>query len=216
MKSYINAAVLITILLLTAFNQLAAAQPESVKMNPALMDPSKLTEQAPETFVVNLETSKGDIKIEVTRAWAPIGVDRFYNLVKNGYYDQCRFFRMVKNFVVQFGMAADPAVSQTWSSARIKDDPVTKTNGRGTVTFATSGANSRTTQLFINLQNNTGLDGMGFAPFGKVTNKGMDVVRKLHYGYAEKPNQSEIMSQGNAYLNESFPKLDYVIKATIE
>ena len=216
MKSYLNAAVLITILLLTAFSQLAVAQTDSVKMNPALKDPSKLTEQAPDTFVVNLETSKGDIKIEVTRAWAPIGVDRFYNLVKNGYYDQCRFFRMVKNFVVQFGMAADPAISQTWYSSRIQDDPVKKSNGRGTVTFATSGANSRTTQLFINLRDNSSLDGMGFAPFGKLIDGGMNVVGKLHYGYAEKPNQSEIMSQGNAYLNAEFPQLDYIIKATIE
>lgn len=171
-------------------------------------------QKAPDTYRVKFDTSKGEFVVEVHRDWAPIGADRFYNLVRQGYYDEARFFRVVPNFVVQFGMNADPQVQAKWQFARIKDDPVTKSNKKGTLTFATSGEDSRTVQIFINLRNNARLDQMGFAPFGEVT-KGMDVVEGLYSGYGEQPNQGQILSQGNKYLKSEFPKLDYIKKATI-
>ena len=180
----------------------------------SLRNPSALKEKAPDVYKVKFETSKGDILIEVNRSWAPRGADRFYNLVKNGFYDECRFFRVVPNFVIQFGMHGDPAISRMWANARIKDDPVTKTNRRGTLSFATSGPNSRTTQVFINLKTNSFLDSQGFAPFGRII-EGMDVVGKLYAGYGEAPEQPLIRNQGNAYLNKRFPKLDYIKTATI-
>jgi peptidyl-prolyl cis-trans isomerase A (cyclophilin A) len=201
-----------------------APKPETAKVEPpkpkaaptvSLMSPSKMTEKAPETYMVNLDLSNGKVKIQVTRAWAPRGADRFYNLVRNGYYDGCRFFRIAQNFVVQFGMNGDPKVGAVWQNARIPDDPVTKTNRKGSITFATSGANSRTTQVFINLKANESLDSQGFAPFGQVV-EGMEVIESLYAGYGESPDQGMILQQGNAYLNRSFPKLDYIKKATIE
>lgn len=201
-----------------------AAAPEPPKPTPeaapavgrkALMNPSSLKEQAPENFKVKMETSKGDIIVDVTRAWAPRGVDRFYNLVKNGYYDECRFFRVVDNFVVQFGMNGDPAVYAMWREARIPDDPVIRSNGRGRLTFAkTYEPNSRTTQVFINLKDNRSLDDQGFAPFGEIV-EGMEVIEQLYSGYGELPDQSMITNQGNQYLTGKFPKLDYIKKATI-
>lgn len=181
----------------------------------ALMDPAALNEQAPEKFAVRFDTSRGVFRVEVTRTWAPRGADRFYNLVKNGFYDDCRFFRVVPGFVVQFGMNGDPAVQGMWMEQRIDDDPVTRSNRVGTVTFATSGANSRTTQLFINLGANQGLDGQGFAPFGEVA-EGMDVVQSIYSGYGQTPEQSMIAAQGNAYLNRQFPNLDYIRTAKVE
>jgi peptidyl-prolyl cis-trans isomerase A (cyclophilin A) len=151
----------------------------------------------------------------VHRAWAPKGADRFYNLVKNGFYDGCRFFRVVPGFMVQFGINGNPAIQSNWRNANITDDPVKESNKRGYVTFATGGPNTRTTQVFINFQNNAGLDRQGFAPFGEVVT-GMDVVDKINAQYREQPNQAQIQAQGNAYLNKSFPKLDYVKTATIE
>jgi peptidyl-prolyl cis-trans isomerase A (cyclophilin A) len=145
----------------------------------ALMDPSALTAAAPARFRVKVSTSKGEVVVEVNRAWAPLGADRFYNLAKNGFFDEARFFRAIKGFMVQFGIHGDPAVAAVWRNARIQDDPVKESNKRGTVTFATSGPNSRTTQLFINFKDNTMLDGMGFAPFGRVIS-GMDVVDSLN------------------------------------
>lgn len=186
----------------------------------ALMDPAKANEQAPDTFVVKFATSAGDFQIEVTREWSPQGADRFYNLVKNGFYNDVRFFRVVPNFVVQFGLNGDPAVSKIWSQARIDDDPVKSSNTKGAITFAMAGPNTRTTQVFINLRDNKRLDGMGFSPFGKVT-EGMEVVEKLYGGYGDGPpsgrgpNQGKITAQGNAYLKESFPELDYIKTATI-
>ena len=181
-----------------------------------LANPAALTEQAPAVYKARFDTSKGVFVVEVHRDWAPNGADRFYNLVKNGFFDNTRFFRVVPGFMVQFGINGDPKVQAPWRDARIKDDTVSQSNKRGYITFATSGPNSRTTQVFINFKDNTFLDGQGFAPFGTVTT-GMDsVVDKVYSGYGESPNQGNIQMQGNAYLNGSFPNLDYVKKATIE
>lgn len=188
--------------------------------NAALKNPAGLKETAPETFKVDFDTSKGKFVVEVTRAWAPNGADRLYNLVKNGFYNDTRFFRVISGFMVQFGIHGDPAVSAPWRMARIPDDPVKQSNKRGYITFATAGPNTRTTQVFINFGDNAGLDSQGFSPFGRVTS-GMDVVDKLYSGYGEGapsgrgPNQGQIQSEGNAYLTKSFPQLDYVKTATI-
>ena len=180
-----------------------------------LKSPAALKEQAPATFKALFETSAGNFVIEVRRDWAPMGADRFYNLVKNGFYDNCRFFRVVSGFMVQFGINGDPSIQSFWRSANITDDPVKQSNRRGYITFATGGPNTRTTQVFINFGDNNGLDGQGFAPFGRVVS-GMNVVDKIYSGYGEQPNQGSIQMQGNAYLEKAFPKLDYIKKATIE
>ena len=177
--------------------------------NEALLKPASLTEKAPETFDVEFTTTKGNFAVRVTRAWAPLGADRFYNLAKNNFFDGAAFFRIVPNFIVQFGLGADPAVNRVWRSANIKDDPVTQSNKPGTVTFATAGPNTRTTQLFINFGDNAFLDRQGFSPFGTVT-QGMDVVKNLYSGYGEKPDQGAITTQGKAYLDKNFPNLDLI------
>jgi peptidyl-prolyl cis-trans isomerase A (cyclophilin A) len=184
--------------------------------DPALLHPATLTEKAPNVYDVKFATTKGDFVLRVTRAWAPIGADRFYNLVKHHFYDGVAFFRVVPNFVVQFGLGPNPAVNKEWESANIKDDRVTQSNRKGYITFAISGPNTRTTQVFINLGNNTFLDNQGFAPFGQVTS-GMDVVNRLYNGYADSPtsHQSEITNEGNAYLDQNFPKLDKIVSATV-
>lgn len=175
-------------------------------------------DRAPETYKVRFETTKGVFTLEVTRAWAPLGADRFYNLVKSGFYDGARFFRVLPGFVVQFGIPGDPALARQWRSANIADDPVKQSNTPGSITFATAGPGTRTTQVFINLANNAGLDGQGFAPFGRIV-EGMDVVGQLYSGYGEGaphgrgPDQGRVQSEGNAYLERSFPKLDYIKKA---
>ena len=188
---------------------------------PALLKPAALHAKAPATYEASFTTTKGTFVVTVHRAWAPIGADRFYNLVKAGFFDGDEFFRVVKGFVVQFGMSPYPAVSSAWQNANIKDDPVKASNTPGTITFADGGPNTRTTQVFINLGNNgkgsqSNLDGQGFAPFGKVT-KGMNVVEKLYGGYDDTPTneQPQIASQGNAFLKKHFPKLDAVLKARI-
>ncbi|MBN2339634.1 MAG: peptidylprolyl isomerase [Acidobacteria bacterium] len=174
-----------------------------------------MKETAPEKFRARFATSRGDFVIEVTRAWSPNGADRFYNLVKNGYYDDCRFFRVVKRFMVQFGINGDPGVNKVWNRATAKDDPVKQSNKKGYVTFAMSSApNSRTTQIFINYADNSFLDGQGFAPFGKVV-EGMDIVDAINGEYGEKPDQAQIQMMGNSYLQKEFPKLDFVKSATI-
>ena len=182
-----------------------------------------MTEAAPDTFQVLFETSKGDFTVEVVRAWAPRGADRFYNLVKNGFYDDARFFRVIRNpqpFMAQFGISGDPEISAKWEKANIQDDPVKQSNTRGTISFATGGPNTRTTQLFINYGDNSRLDAMGFAPFGRVIS-GMEVVDQLHADYGEGapygrgPDQGRIQREGNAYLTRDFPNLDYIEKAGI-
>jgi peptidyl-prolyl cis-trans isomerase A (cyclophilin A) len=158
--------------------------------------------------------------IAAHRRWAPLGADRFYNLTRSGYYDGVRFFRVVSGFMVQFGIHGEPPVAAAWRDLRIPDDPVRRTNVRSMVSFATAGAGTRTTQVFINFGNNDALDGMGFAPFGQVV-EGMDVVDRLYAGYGEGaprgrgPDQGRIQAEGNAYLERSFPRMDYVKRATI-
>jgi peptidyl-prolyl cis-trans isomerase A (cyclophilin A) len=172
--------------------------------------------QAPESFRVKLETSKGPVVIEVTRAWAPHGADHFYDLVQHKFYDEARFFRVVKGFVVQFGVNKDPAVGARWASA-IQDDPVRQSNTPGMVVYAaTQSPNSRNTQIFINTGNNSqSLDPQGFAPFGKVV-AGLDHVYDFYDGYGETPDQTTIQSTGNAYLEANFPRLDFIKTARIE
>ncbi len=166
------------------------------------------------TYRVKFETTAGDFVVEVHRDWAPVGAERFHELVKSGFYDDAKFFRVVPNFMVQFGISADPKVMDEWRDAKIKDDPVKRSNKKGYMTFATSGPNSRTSQVFINYKNNTFLDDQGFSPFGEVV-EGMDVVEKINSEYGERPNQSLIQKKGNAYLNSDFPRLDGIKKATI-
>jgi peptidyl-prolyl cis-trans isomerase A (cyclophilin A) len=154
----------------------------------------------------------------VHRDWSPLGADRFYNLVKNGFYDDIRFFRVLDGFMAQFGMNGTPSIQQVWGKANINDDPVKQSNKRGYVTFAKSGLpNSRSTQVFINFVDNPNLDSQGFAPFGQVV-EGMSNVDKLYSGYGRNnvPDQGRITTEGNAYLNKEYPKLDYIKKATIE
>ena len=181
-----------------------------------LLHPDALTAQAPPEFDVKFATTKGDFVIRVTRAWAPLGADRFYNLVKNHFYDAASFFRCVDGFVVQFGLTGNPTVNKVWTDANINDDPVRASNKLGFITFAMAGKNTRTTQVFINLGDNSRLDGMRFAPFGEITS-GMDVVKSFYSGYADAPtsHQGEITNQGNAYLQKNFPKLDSIKTATI-
>jgi peptidyl-prolyl cis-trans isomerase A (cyclophilin A) len=190
--------------------------------NPALLDPALADEKAPDAFRVKLETSKGDVLILVNRQWAPNGADRFYNLVKIGYFDGVVFYRVIAGFMAQCGFNPDPKVSAAWSAARIPDDPVTRENTRGMVTFAQpSQPNARSSQIFINFGDNAYLKKHGaFAPFGKVIS-GMDVVDSLFSGYGEGapsgrgPSQSMIAREGNEYLKRDFPKLDFIIRATI-
>ena len=175
--------------------------------------------RAPDQYTVELDTTKGAIVIDVRREWAPHGADRFYELVQNGYFSDVAFFRVISGFMAQVGISGDPALNAEWRAKRIPDDPVKASNARGTVTFATSGPNSRTTQFFINFGDNSRLDGMGFAPFGKV--KDMAPVDALYDGYGEGaprgrgPDQGQLQARGNAYLRESFPKLDYIKSAKV-
>jgi peptidyl-prolyl cis-trans isomerase A (cyclophilin A) len=188
--------------------------------NPMLMDPKLATEKAPATYKVEFATTRGNFTVEVHRDWAPNGADRFYNLVRGDYYDGVRFFRAVRNFMVQFGISGYPAVNTVWRESRIKDDPVKESNTRGRITFATSGADSRTTQVFVNLKDNGNLDGMGFAPFGEVVS-GMDIVDQIYMDYGDAPprgrgpNQGKLQQVGNVYLDQEFPKLDGVSEARI-
>jgi peptidyl-prolyl cis-trans isomerase A (cyclophilin A) len=181
-----------------------------------LSNPSQLNEKAPATYKAKFETTKGPFVVEVHREWAPLGADRFFNLVKAGFYDDGRLFRVIPDFMVQFGINGNTAVQSKWLNANLKDDPVKQSNKRGFITFATAGPNTRTTQVFVNYADNARLDRQGFAPFGEVVS-GMDVLDKLFSGYGEKPNAGNAyLMKGNAYVTENFPKLDYIKKATIE
>jgi peptidyl-prolyl cis-trans isomerase A (cyclophilin A) len=180
-----------------------------------LKNPAALKDVAPAEFRASFDTSAGPFVVLVHRSWAPKGADRFYNLVKYGFFDNARFFRVLPNFMVQFGINGDPAIQAPWRDANLVDDPVTQSNRRGTITFAKAAMpNSRTTQVFINFRNNAGLDGQGFAPFGEIES-GMEAVDKINAEYRENPDQGRIQAQGNAYLMRAFPRLDYVKKATI-
>ena len=186
-----------------------------------LSNPASLNEKAPATYKVKFDTSKGAFVVEVHRDWAPNGADRFYNLVKNGFYNDARFFRVISGFMVQFGINGNPKISAPWREARIPDDPVKQSNKRGYITYAMAGPNTRTSQVFINFGDNSSLDSQGFSPFGRIVS-GMEVVDKLNPEYGEGaprgrgPDQGRIQMEGNAYLNKDFGKLDFVKKATIE
>lgn len=184
-------------------------------------DPSKLTAKAPESFKVKFDTTKGAITIQVARNLSPNGADRFYNLVKSGYFKDVAFFRVIPGFMGQFGIHGDPKVSAKWREANIKDDTVKGSNVRGSICFAKSGApNSRSTQFFISLGDNSGLDRDGFSPFGKVV-EGMEVVDKINGEYGEGapqgrgPDQQRVQMEGNAYLKKEFPNLDYIKSASV-
>jgi peptidyl-prolyl cis-trans isomerase A (cyclophilin A) len=206
-------------------------KPEPVKMdkpprpmkgpNPALRNPSLASGKAPATFKAKFETTKGSFVVEVTRKWSPRGADRFYNLVKIGYFRNIAFFRVIEGFMAQFGMHGDPAIGQKWSAANIQDDPVVTSNQRGYVSFAkTNMPHSRSVQFFINYKDNGSLDSIGFSPFGRVI-EGMEVVDSVYKGYGEGPpsgrgpGQGRIRAEGNSYLKRDFPKLDYIKKATL-
>jgi cyclophilin family peptidyl-prolyl cis-trans isomerase len=199
----------------------AVSPPAAPVANQALLDPSLAVEKAPEQFRVKLTTTKGEVTIEVTREWSPNGADRFYNLVRIGYFTDLAFFRVVDRFMAQFGIHGDPRVNVRWREAGIPDDEVRQSNQRGYLTFAKSGRpNSRTTQLFINLVDNPDLDAGGFSPIGRVV-AGLEVVDSLYHGYGDGPpegagpNQMRVQAQGNAYLRRAFPELDYVKSASI-
>lgn len=194
----------------------------SSSSNPSLMEPYKLDEKAPATFKARFSTTQGDFVVEVTRAWSPNGADRFYNLVKNGYYNDVAFFRVISGFMAQVGINGDPRVNAKWREARIGDDPpVGQANTRGAVSFAMAGPNTRTTQIFFNYGDNSRLDAMGFTPFGRVV-QGMETIDKLYSGYGEGaprgagPDQGRVQMEGNAYLRKDFPKLDYIKGAKVE
>ena len=199
-------------LALLALSTLAGAD------HPALRDPAHAlwSERAPAVYRVKLETTAGNIVLEVQRDWAPIGADRFYNLVRAHFFDGVTFFRVEKGFVVQFGISPTPAVAAAWQGAAIPDDPVKTSNVKGTITFADAGPNTRTTQVFVNLGDNASLDTQGFAPFGKVSS-GMSVVEKLYGGYGEQPSgdQQQIAQQGDAFLKKHFPRLDRIETAKL-
>ena len=182
--------------------------------HPSLLNPASLKATAPAVYKAQFTTNIGSFVIEVHRDWAPLGADRFYNLVRNGYFTNASFFRVVPGFVVQFGLSADPAVNQVWKDAKIQDDPVVQSNKRGYLVFATAGPNTRTTQLFINFGDNSRLDAMGFAPFGSVV-EGMDVVDKIYPGYGESPRQDLLTDQGDTYVKANFPDIDKIKLARI-
>jgi peptidyl-prolyl cis-trans isomerase A (cyclophilin A) len=192
----------------------AKTTPKAAVARPSLLNPASLKDKAPEQFQARFTTTKGDFVVEATRAMAPIGTDRFYNLVKYGFYNGCSFFRVVPGFVVQFGLGPTPAVNAAWDNAKIADDPVQGSNVRGTLSFATAGPGTRTTQLFINFADNSRLDPMGFAVFAKVV-EGMDVVDKIYSGYGQTPDQGRITKEGAAYLKATFPDMDSITKAVI-
>ena len=193
--------------------------PADRRAHPALRDPSLAKETAPARYTVLFATTKGDVLIDIRRSWAPLGADRFYNLVKIGAFNDTAFFRVVQGFMAQIGIPGDPEIARIWRNAKIPDDPVTQSNRRGTITFATSGKDARVNQVFINFVDNGRLDAMGFAPIGVV--RDMHVMDQIHSGYGESapagrgPRQARIQREGNAYLRAEFPELDYVKHARV-
>ena len=202
-----------------AIAMLSALSPISGQGNvEKLKNPSQLSERAPDQFRARFDTSQGAFVIAVERAWAPLAADRFYNLVKNGFYNEARFFRVLSGFMAQFGLHADPSVQSAWTTANLEDEPVRKSNTRGFVSFTReSSPRSRYTMIFINFKDNSYLDADGFAPFGEVVS-GMDVADRLYSGYGRQnvPDQRRIVREGNAYLLAEYPKLDFVKTAAIE
>jgi len=198
------------------------ATPLPADAHAALTNPALANETAPDSFKCRFETSKGEFVVAVTRAWAPEGADRFYNLCKVGWFHHAKFFRNIGGFMAQVGMSAFPAASLAWKDATIKDDPVIQSNTPLMVTFAKTGRpDSRSTQIFINHGNNKNLDSMGFAPFGKIV-EGADVVGQLYDGYGEGapggrgPDQGLITKYGDLYLEDRFPKLDKITRTSVE
>jgi peptidyl-prolyl cis-trans isomerase A (cyclophilin A) len=194
-----------------------AAKSAPVAAKPDLLNPKSLNAKAPDTFDAKFTTTKGAIIIRVTRAWAPRGADRFYNLVRGGFFTECAFFRVLRTprpFMAQFGISPNPAIAKAWRDANLIDDHPIESNKRGRVTFATAGPNTRTTQMFINFADNSFLDSQGFAPFGEVVD-GMDVVDKINAEYGEQPDQGAVQAQGKAYLERNFPRLDKILSAAI-
>ena len=197
---------------------LTAAQRRAVLLNPAR---AYWTTRAPATVDVDVETSRGNFKVELIREWAPHGVDRFYNLARAGYFDDSRFFRVISGFVAQFGIAGDPAIAARWSRRRLRADSVRERNLRGAITYAQFKPTDRTTNVFINLRDNLSLDTLGFAPIGRVV-EGMEVVDSLYAGYGEIPaaaaplgNPKRLYGEANRYLDKAFPKLDRIVRITI-
>ena len=217
MKPFLSGLILCAAFLPCAFStaqatstrpKTAASKP-SAATHPSLLRPASLTARAPAEFKVKFTTTCGDFVVQVHRDWAPLGADRFYNLVRNGFFTNAAFFRVIPNFVAQFGLNANPGISKAWRDAKIQDDPVKQSNKRGTLVFAMAGPNTRTTQFFINFKDNSRLDGMGFAPFAEVV-EGMENVDKIYPGYGESPRQDLIAEQGDAYLTQNFRELDKI------
>jgi peptidyl-prolyl cis-trans isomerase A (cyclophilin A) len=183
---------------------------------PSLLDPATIRGKAPAVFHARFTTTKGAFVVTVHRAWAPRGADRFYDLVRAHFYDGQRLFRVIPGFVVQWGISGNPKIAHAWANATIRDDPVRHTNAKGTIVFATAGPNTRTTQLFVNLASNSGLDSQGFAPFGSVT-RGFATLGKLYRRYGEGPSndQAQITQQGEAFFRKHFPKLDKILRARV-
>jgi peptidyl-prolyl cis-trans isomerase A (cyclophilin A) len=192
----------------------AKESPPSQGSDSASRGPSSAAAPAPDSFRVAFATTRGNFVVDVIRSWSPRGVDRFYQLVNDGYFTDVAFFRVLPGFVAQFGMHGDPSVNERWKERPIPDDPVVQSNKRGTIVFATAGPNTRGNQFFINFADNRQLDGMGFSPFGRVV-EGMNVVDSIYAGYGEQPDQSRIAAEGNRYLKRAFPRLDYVKSARI-
>ena len=202
--------------LLAALVAAAVAAGTAAASGPSLLRPASLHAKAPAVFRARFVTTKGRFVVTVHRKWAPRGATRFYNLVRAGFYNHQRLFRVIPGFVVQWGISGKPKISRAWQNATIRDDPVRHTNARGTVVFADAGPNTRTTQVFVNLGANTQLDGEGFAPFGVVTS-GFRTLTRLYHQYGERPSsdQPQIAQQGESFLRKHFPKLDRILRARI-
>lgn len=215
-----RAATLVTLTAAALAAACGAPRAAAVKRDP-LLQPDPVPATAPDTFAVRFETTQGAFTVQFIRAWAPRGADRAYYLVQSGFYDSTRFFRVIPRFVAQFGAHGNPAVNKVWETRTFPDDPVRQSNVRGTVSFATAGPNTRTTQLFVNLAGNARLDRLGFAPVGRVTDGLARVVDSLYSGYGEGPprgkgpDQDRLAAQGNIYLQRDFPRLDFIRTARV-